>query len=479
MHTTRYKHSILIALSALLSSALIGLQQSPAEASPYSEVASAFDADDRFDLHMSLDYEFSSRSSVIKREFVGLPGTGPNDPVPIVKDLLFSSSTHTVVPKFELGLFHDLWISAAMPIVVNNSRSLAFDQGSKPCTFPGGGSTPTCVNNINSSTVLDGLLPETGFDANDPNGPGFTSGSTIFEGPTRRGTTQLHLGFGFAPMNQRRDETKPTWKIGAELRLPIGSLKKFDRSNPDNSTGVSEGITHLRLWTSMARKLGWAEPHVEFGWKAPLSVNKDAPLADLDQGFGVTSQSPQQQAYADFGVEATLWEKPEDNLRVGLDFTTKLTALFEGRGYSDMWEVFQYAGDATVDGAPLVLDLEPTISGVQEKSHPGATNIENYMTVDTNLKVSAHLGEKVRFAAGFGMKFEQSHLITFADAGTDLPFCANSAQTNCESAANEVVNPGTVEVNPLHVGLIDTAGHRYRVAEGRDYVFTLDARILF
>ncbi len=468
-------------LSTILAAglALAGVSESQAWASPYSEVASAFDADDRFDLHVSLDYEFASRKSVIKREFVGLPGTSPDAPVPIVRDLLFASSTHTVTPKFELGLFHDLWVSAAMPIVVNNTRSLAFDQRATPCTFPGGGTTPTCINRVNSSTILDGLLPASGFDANDPTGPGFSNGSTIFRGPTRSGTTQLHLGFGFAPMNQRRDDTKPTWKVGAEVRLPIGSLKKFTRSNPDANTGVSEGITHLRLWTSMARQLGWAEPHVEFSWQAPLSVNKDAPLADLDQSFGATSESPQQQASANFGVEATLWEKPEDDLRVGLDFSTKLTARFEGRGYSDMWEVFQYAGDATVDGAPLVLDVDPTVSGAQEKSHPGATNIENFMTVDTSVKVAAHLGKKVRFAAGFGMKFEQSHLITFADAGTDLPFCANSSQRNCETSANDVVNPNTEEVNPLHVSLIDTAGHRYRVAEGRDFLFTLEARILF
>ena len=340
MYTIRNTVSVLFTILApglAAGLALAGVTQSQASARPYSEVASAFDADDRFDLHLSLDYDFASRTSVIKREFVGLPGTSPDAPVPIVRDLLFSSSTHTVTPKLELGLFHDLWISAAMPIVVNGTRSLAFDQRASPCTFPGGGTTPTCINRVNSSTILDGLLPESGFDANDPTGPGFTNGSTIFRGPTRRGTTQLHLGFGFAPMNQRRDDTKPTWKVGAEVRLPIGSLKKFTRSNPDSNTGVSEGITHLRLWTSMARKLGWAEPHVEFSWKAPLSVNKDAPLANLDQDFGVTSQSPQQQASANFGVEATLWEKPEDDLRVGLDFSTKLTAMPRTRCSGRAW----------------------------------------------------------------------------------------------------------------------------------------------
>ncbi len=473
-------HRLLGKKGTLLAPALgIVLFSSMSHASPYSEVASAFDSDDRFDLHASLDYQFSTRSSVIKREFVGLAGTSPNDPVPLVRDLVFSSSSHLLVPKIELGLFHDFWFSASLPIVLNSNRSLAFDQRSKPCTFPGASSTPSCINAENSSTVLDGLLPATGFDANDPTGPGFSNTDTIFRGPTRRGTTQLNLGLGFAPMNQRRDSTKPTWKIGGEIRLPIGKTKKLNRVNPDNSTGVSEGVTHIRLWTSMARKLGWAEPHVEFWWQAPLSVNKDAPLAPLDQPFGVTSEGPQQQAGTKFGVEATLWEDPKENLRVGIDFSTTLTSYFEGRGYSDMWEVFQYAGDATVANAPLVLDLEPTITGIQKKSHPGATNIENFMTVDTNMAVTAHLGDRVRFSAGMGLKYEQSHLITFADAGTDLPRCGGSVVVACETGDNQVVNPNTVEVNPLHSGLIDTAGHRFRVADGKEVLFTVDARILF
>ena len=65
--------------------------------------------------------------------------------------------------------------------------------------------------------------------------------------------------------------------------------------------------------------------------------------------------------------------------------------------YSDMWEVFQYAGYATENNAPLVLDREPTVSGVQGKSHPGVSNIENFMTLDTVLQVTADAGEKIRF----------------------------------------------------------------------------------
>ena len=452
----------------------------PAQASPAVEVASAFQKSDHFNLHSSISYQYSSRTSVLKREFVGFPGSQMDDPVPLVRDLVFAGSQHELVPKLELGIFHNLWLSAALPLVLHSSNSLSFDQRDTPCVFPGGG-TPTCINAENSTTIQDGLLPDTGFDALDPNGPGFTSpnDATIFRGTNRRGTTQLQLGLGVAPMSQADDDTKPTWKIGGEIRLPLGATKKFNRFEPDRAKGVSDGVTYVRLWTSMAKQLGWAEPHFEFWWQAPLTVKQDAPLAPLDQDFGVTSESPQQHAGTTFGVEATVWEHPEDELRVGIDLSATLNAYFEGRGYSDMWEVFAYAGAATEPDSPLVLDEEPTISGVQSKSHPGVSNIENFMTVDTHLRVTADAGERVRFSAGVGLQYEQSHLISFANAGTDLPTCSGSVVANCETDSNEVVDPGTAEVNPLHAPTIDLAGHRYRVAEGQTVLFTVNARFLF
>ena len=36
-------------------------------------------------------------------------------------------------------------------------------------------------------------------------------------------------GFVWAPMNQRRDDTKPTWVLGVELRMAVGKIARFDR----------------------------------------------------------------------------------------------------------------------------------------------------------------------------------------------------------------------------------------------------------
>jgi hypothetical protein len=148
-----------------------------------------------------------------------------------------------------------------------------------------------------------------------------------------------------------------------------------------------------------------------------------------------------------------------------------------------MWEVFQYAGDASVDAAsrgPLVLDSDPTNSSADLLSHPGVTNMENYIQFGGRVGVLATIGPKVRFGLNFELVRNQSHLISFADAGVDKPGCSGGATPpSCENNNDDVVTPGTDEVNPLHVSLIDTVGSRYRADESVNYIFTVDARILF
>jgi hypothetical protein len=403
--------------------------------------------------------------------------------MPLVKDLLFRSTRQEIVPKLQLGIFQDLWLSASLPIVVRDTRSLSFDQRATPCIFPDDpeGRGPTCINARNSTTIADELLPPDGFDSLDP-GQGFDGGgSMIFRGPNRAGLDQVHLGLGWAPMNQLRDSTKPTWKIEAQLRVPMGKVMRFNRAAPNRQTGVSRGVTEVRLQTSMAKNVGWAEPYFEMFWQAPLSVDKSAPLAALDPAYGATSMSPQQRAGTTFGVEAVVWESPEDRLRVAVDGNATFEAFFEGRGYSDMWEVFAFAGDPTFDeNSPLVLDADPQTVGGDEMAHPGVTNIENYMTLTTRAGVTAHAGERVRFGAHLGYFVEQSHLISFADAGRDLPPCSGGSTMSCEPGGDDdVVDPNSIEVNPLYAPTIDVVGHRYRVSEARTFLVLVDAQILF
>lgn len=440
---------------ALLMSATASLAE--AQVSPHTEVASAFDDGDAIDVHVTLDYGFSIERAEIKREWNRDFENNPvmeSDPLPVVKDLLLSGSRHVLIPRLELGLFTDLSFSVALPVVIARSRSLDFDDRA--------GDT---VNRINSTTLVDGLLGNDGFDADDP-ATSFPDGSTIFRSPSRSGLDQVHLGLAWAPMNQQRDDTKPTWKLGAEVRLAIGSPMKLDRADPGSETSVGRGVHEMRVWTSLAKRRGWAEPFFEVWWLTPVGTASDSPFEGV--GFGQNRFDSQQRAGTRFGVHAIAWERPETGSRVSFDFSGRFEAAFEGRAYSPMWEVFQFAGDADADAdGPLVLDGDPTTDGQQALSHPGVTNIENYLRFGGRLGFEAGLGQRVRFGAAIELMAAQDHAITFADAGQDGDDDGNA------------VTPGSDEVNPTHVPLIDQVGGRYRVEEAIDFLVLIDTRVLF
>jgi hypothetical protein len=458
---------VLIATTAIAIAAA-----GPVHAGPYSTVPSAADPGDPIDVHFHLDYRFEIERSTIRRERVG-QATSPTDPIPEVKDLLFRGSRHELVPTLELGVFHDLWLSMRLPIVIRQTRDVLYDQRSTPCSFVEPGAT--CINSTNSSTVIDGLLPPGGFDAGDP--AGFpVDDDNVFRGPSRKGLDRIYLGAGIAPMNQKRDDTKPTWKINVELAIPVAKPARLDRDAPGNQTSVGTGVYALRVSTSIAKRIGWAEPFFALHWDAPLKAKSDSPFAD--PGFGARNTLPQQQAGVHFGFEAIIVDRPLDSTRVGLELSSIINAHFEGRAYTPMWEVFAYAGDVR-HGGPLVIDEDPTVGGMQAISHPGVTDVENYLELGATAAVRAEIGKTVHLAAMASLTTATQHVITFDDAGVDRPTCSSTQTTGCETDSNDLVNPGTAEVNPLHTPLIDLVGHRYVADDNLAISLGVQAMILF
>ena len=414
--------------------------------------------DSAVDLYAGVDYEYEADSSQVMREHVGA-GVDPNGPYPVQKDLQFKQFRHLVTPRIAVGIYHDVFFTAAMPITITQARELHLDSG---------------VSRDMSSTVLDGILPAQGFDANDPTSP--PPGDMMWRGVARHGLDTLNLGLGFAPMNQLHDDTKPTWKIGAEVHLAIGGVMKFDPTAPQANTGVGYGVHELKVWTSFDKRLSWAEPWVEMWWQVPLASTSDSLFQD--PGFGSTNTQKGQQAGAAFGLEVYAVDDAANNNRISLDLGTRMIAHFEGRDYSEMWEPFAYAGGSTGMG-PLILDADPTKPGVQPMSYPGISNIENYLETAARVAIRARLGTHVSFAVVGDAIWKTDHVISFADAGVDLPTCTGSVTSHCEVDQNDLVNPGTEEVNPLHKDVIDLVGHRYRSVNNFGFIIGVQGQVLF
>jgi len=414
-------------------------------AGPDGEVASAFDPGDPLDVHASIDYRYSSRRSSLKRELDGLPGADPNGPTPLVKDLVFEGTRHELVPRVEVGLYTDLALTVELPLVLRDARRLRFDQRADDCVFATDPGVATCVDAANSTTIADGILPADGLDAEDG---GATGGATVFRGVTRAGLDQLHLGLVWAPTNQARDPSKPTWKLGTELRVAIGDVMEVDAASPAREDGVSRGVHELRLFTSMTRRVGWAEPFFEAWWMGAIGARGRSPLDGPTRNFDADDVGPQQRAGGRFGLELIPWERPARDQRIALELGADIEAMFAGRAYSDMWEVFALAGGP---GGPLQLDADPETEGQQPLPHPGVTNVEESMTLAATAAIEAHLATWLRLDLGLRLAWDQSHLITTA----------------------------TTRDNPLQAPLIDQVGHRYRLDESLTYVLTTGLRLLY
>jgi hypothetical protein len=444
-----------------------------AHAGPELDVASAFDEDDRFDLHLTLDYRLDIRRSAIRREQSGhVEGTEPTDGVPLADDLVFAGSRHTITPRLELGLLPDVAFAIALPYVLSDQRELELDQRDTPCTFGAGG---TCVDRASSSTIRDGILPAAGFDGQN-GGAGFPGDDpTMFRGPTRSGLDQLHVGLVWAPMNQRKDDTKPTWKLGAEARFAIGKIARIDADDLDGSTGVGRGVHEVRLWTTYARRIGWAAPAFEAWWQAPFAMTSDSPFQS--PGFGARNTSLSQEAGVRFGFDAYAVDQGDEGAKLSLGLGGRVIAHFEGRQYSELWEPLALAGETTTTG-PLVLDGDPVTAGMQPADHPGITNVENYLEVGAKVHGRIEVGKNLRITALVEIGTETEHVITGTDAGIDLPTCDGGGGA-CETENNELVTPGTTEVNPLHVPLIDLVGHRYHADSVLTFVVGANVQLLF
>lgn len=418
------------------SLAVVLLACATAHANPASIVPTAGDGT------IHVDYQYELDQSAIRRERAGDSSADPNGGQVVHDDLKFQQFRHTLTPRADIGIAPDTWFSVALPIIITQARELRLASG---------------VSRSQSSTLQDGFLPQTGFDAGNPDNP--PSGDLVFAGASRSGVPEVVLGLGIAPMNQHRDDTKPVWKLGVDFHLAIGKAMRFDRLDPSSQTGVSDGVHKLSVWTTMDRKVGWYEPWFKLEYTLPFAT-RDASLFQ-DPGFGSTNVMLGQTAGASFGLEVYAVDDPKEKNALSVEVGGRVKAHFEGRGYSEMWEVFAYAGDARVQGNPLILDKDPTADGIQAMSHPGITNIENYMEVGGTVAIRAQLGPRVHLAATVDIVKLTDHAISFADSGIDLPTCKNGATTGCEADSNIVVNPGTREVNPVHAPAIDRVGSRY------------------
>lgn len=446
----------------------------PAHAAEVTRLTSSFQKDNPFDAHVSASYRYQLSRGAIKRELLG--DTGQSS-LRLVKEGRYSQVRHILDLRAEVGIWHNLQLHIGLPIILGDSRTLSFAQnGGDSCT--GSGTNPSitdnCVTPDNSTLVRDGFLDRAALLSNNYRVIDWGSSDPPTGGmllPNRAGVDQLHIGVSWAPVTQKADPTKPTFAVGFEARLAVGSIMRYNPNNPKDNTSVGRGVHQLHWWLAVSRRFNrYVDPYVSLFYMLPLATDSSLFKQTEFDGSGQERAGPQHIGGLKMGLELIPWEQPKRDNKLTIGLHASMTGYFEGRGYSPMWEVF--AGSPRLTGpciqAPgntsstLLWDNGSYCRNSNETiPYPGITHIENYLNVGSRLTVNVHLTKYFHGSIGVGLSHDFAHNITYADAGRNV-------DTN---GFIDLDNPR--EVNPMYRPLIDAPGRRFRVEESTIFDFFL------
>lgn len=433
------------------------------ETAEITSVVDAFDGDDPFDLNLVLGFQQSWKNANIRRETqLNQPGLATGNFIPATENIAtYSSSRSTLDVGADVGIYKDFALILRMPITLAWSQNLGDLNG--------------------SAAVAPQRLA-------DPTGGQLFS--VPFTSPTRSGIDYFAFGLDWAIFNQQRDDTKPTWVIGVEGRVPVGNplhacnatgnngTQCFDGGNPTAGIhggvdpGISRGFDSILARTIWSRRFGYVEPYSGFDFEA------DFPTSGSDFGKFNPQQNlertPPLLGSFTMGIEVIPFEQREQFQRLSADFRMKGTYHSPGRDYS---ELFDALGSSTANSLrapePTAYTTNPAYHGqagvpqsiadttVTPTYFSGITEVQAYGSLTFSAAATWQAGEYIKFTLGSAFTYAQNHLITTADP------CNPNLGGGNPGAAGPCFNPSNGSVqgvpNPDHRDLIDLPGHRFAV----------------
>ena len=432
----------------------------PARAADVTDVASAFDEDNPFDFRFRVRYDHTEKRGQIKRELEGL--SPMQSAIDLVRDLAYAQSRDALTLRAEVGLFQDLMFHVELPIILGEQESYGFDQSEgSACRFPPD-AMPDCVNATNSTTIRDGIIgaPAMGSQVLMGAKRGAAGGSGLDAFDT------INFGLTWAPVSQKRDDTKPTWILSFEPQISIGNIMAYDRSRPNANHGVSEGVHRLYARTAISHRWRFVEPYMSFWYMYPIA-RSDSLFKDY--GPSQTLKNPMQQGGTTFGAELVPFERPKDGHKIFIDVRGRLDGHFAGKGYSEAWELFASSPALACDLSQAAYNpaCNPslTTNGYQGQAFTGITTIDNYASLGADIALGVQVGQHARFRTSFEYTHDEAHNITGEDIGVP------------STASGRVMS--APEFNPAYRAVIDQIGRRYRVDNMDTYNFSVWGQIQF
>lgn len=431
------------------------------ETAEVTSVVDAFDGADPFDLHFLVGFAQQWKNANIRRETnINAPGLSSGNFVARTENIAtFSQATSTVNLGMDVGIYKDFALIIRLPIIVSDSRQLGDLNG--------------------SSAVAAQLL------ADPVNGtPLF---NVPFKSPTRSGIDWFSVGLDYAIFNQQRDATKPTWVIGAAGRFAVGpslhacngdantNAGQFQCPNLDGSPGtrdpgISRAMHGVEAHTVFSRRFGYVEPYMGFWFLAefPRGAGSDD-FANTNNFDGALVNHPPLLGTFSTGVEIVPYEQREAFRRFIIDLRAKGTYHSPGREYTELFDALGSSpapslrsanpGGYTGTGCPpgVLSCADPT---KQQAYFSGITDQQAFISVGGQTSITWQAGERIKFQIGAGLTWNQSHLITSADACNPGASFTVATAGPCQLVQGSTITP-TGLPNPNHRPVIDLPGNRF------------------
>jgi hypothetical protein len=382
-----------------------------------TDVLDAFDEDDPIDIDVQVSYQRDLRKSQILREYkcINISGLCPNsNEIILAKELEYKRVINTLIIDTSIGVYKDVEIFVSMPVVLDDSMELGLA--------------------TNYSTI------------NPPSGNALFTAP--FKGRGRSGFGDMSAGVKYSPFSQEHDPFYPSWMLGFTYTIPTGSIKKATNSN------VGEGVHKIKIETEISRRISFVEPY--FGFSGTFKFGS---ASGLFKNYGETQDNinPGAEMGIVIGSEIIPWEVAGMKQKFVFDFGFKANYIFEGRGYSEIFDALGSSACDPQDGCyyttyARTLKNDPVKNPLKTD---GITDIEPYGVLGTWAGFSLRPIEYIQLNFQFFYDREMDHFITFADAGKDL------------DGKNDVEYENSLkdnEYNPVYLAEIDKLGKRLKTS---------------
>jgi hypothetical protein len=431
------------------------------ETSEITTVADAFDKDDPFDLNLVLGFTQSWKHASIRRETqLNQPGLATGNFIPATENIAsYSSSMSTLLVGADVGIYRDLALIFRLPIILSWSQSLG---------------------------DLDGSAAQAPLLLADPAGGGALF-SVPFTSPTRSGIDYIAGGIDWAIYNQERDDTKPTWIIGIEGRLPVGTPLHACNANPaagsaqcldpsrgvtptsssqGRDPGVSHGVYSIIGKSIWSRRFGYVEPYSGF-WVQADFAKSDSDLGQWNPDNNLERTPPLQGSFG-LGLEVVPYERREEFQRLSGDLRLKGTYRSPGRDYSELFDALgssQAPSLRTPNPSQYTAGATPGSSVADQNAEKiyfaGVTEAQAYGSFTLSGAATWQAGEYIKFTVGTALTYAQPHLVTAADTCNPSPVSTVANAGPCHGTFQGASVQGVP--NPDHRDAIDLPGRRFSV----------------